>query len=260
MFLCIANTPIDKNIKAVTSYDLLKTVALLLMVIDHIGAYVFPDEPVLRLIGRMSAPLWLFLIGYARRRDGIFLLFAAGVLVQISDGLFRGEWFSLDILFLFALARYFLDPLMAFMLRNWIGFLVTCLLLLIFLIPSSLLIMYGTAGLGFVIWGYLLRHRRENAFIMRDVLLSYAVFVGVLYYFHCALVFPELQVYTPVLVLEIVAILGISFLFRPCDYRGLDGGLWWLVRKPLQFFGRYSLEFYVVHLWILRATAKYFLS
>ena len=54
---------------SITSYDILKTFAVLTMIIDHIGLYFFPDEMWWRVIGRLSFPVWLFLIGYAQSRD-----------------------------------------------------------------------------------------------------------------------------------------------------------------------------------------------
>lgn len=45
-------------------YDILKSVAILLMVVDHLGYFFFPDMIILREIWRWSFPLFLMLIGY----------------------------------------------------------------------------------------------------------------------------------------------------------------------------------------------------
>lgn len=45
--------------------DLLKLAAVTAMVIDHIGLYFLPEQPVLRAIGRPAAVIFGFLIGYA---------------------------------------------------------------------------------------------------------------------------------------------------------------------------------------------------
>lgn len=47
-------------------YDLLKAIAILLMIVDHIGFFFFPEFTLLRVIGRISMPLFLFLVGYNR--------------------------------------------------------------------------------------------------------------------------------------------------------------------------------------------------
>lgn len=41
----------------------IKIFAYLLMFIDHVGAYLLPEVPIMRLIGRLSFPLFAWLIG-----------------------------------------------------------------------------------------------------------------------------------------------------------------------------------------------------
>lgn len=45
-------------------YDYLKVLAILSMVLDHIGYYLFPEILELRLIGRLAFPIFLFLVGF----------------------------------------------------------------------------------------------------------------------------------------------------------------------------------------------------
>ena len=52
-----------------SSYDFIKFVAVVLMVIDHIGYYFFPYDLMWRSFGRMCVPIWLFLAGYAKPSD-----------------------------------------------------------------------------------------------------------------------------------------------------------------------------------------------
>jgi hypothetical protein len=62
---------------ALNSCDLLKIFALVLMIVDHIGLYFYPDLAYLRAIGRSSAPIWLFFVGYfAQHRDSSKIYFA----------------------------------------------------------------------------------------------------------------------------------------------------------------------------------------
>lgn len=44
--------------------DVLKLIGIVSMVIDHLGAYFFRDIPEFRLLGRIAAPIFFFLIGY----------------------------------------------------------------------------------------------------------------------------------------------------------------------------------------------------
>lgn len=57
-------------------YDYLKVLAVLTMIVDHVGYYLFPTVLELRLIGRLAFPIFLFLVGFSwsyRRRRDIFL-------------------------------------------------------------------------------------------------------------------------------------------------------------------------------------------
>ena len=49
----------------------IKWLAVLLMVVDHIGYFLFPQQIIFRIIGRLSFPLFAFLIanGYKFTRD-----------------------------------------------------------------------------------------------------------------------------------------------------------------------------------------------
>lgn len=45
-------------------YDYLKVLALLTMIIDHVGYFLYEDVIRLRIIGRIAFPLFLLLVGY----------------------------------------------------------------------------------------------------------------------------------------------------------------------------------------------------
>lgn len=64
------------------SYDLLMTVAITAMLIDHIG-YFFIDNDILRIIGRLAAPLFLFLAGYGNNHIKPAYLFWGIVLTYL---------------------------------------------------------------------------------------------------------------------------------------------------------------------------------
>lgn len=87
------------------TYDLLKSVAVLTMVIDHLGLYLFPEMLWLRVIGRSAFPLFLFLVGYSGHTHiDKRLLWSAGV-VSGLDVLVTGSLFPLNILWAIALTR-----------------------------------------------------------------------------------------------------------------------------------------------------------
>lgn len=90
------------------TYDLLKCVAVLTMIIDHIGLYLMPEAMWWRVVGRVAFPLFLFLVGYSgiTRTDTRVLIGA--VLVSIGEYLVNGTVFPLNILWAIALTRFWL--------------------------------------------------------------------------------------------------------------------------------------------------------
>ena len=80
--------------------SMLKVIAILLMLIDHTGAVIFPEAIILRLIGRLSFPIFAYLIvvGYTKTKSFSkyltrLVIFAA--LSQIPFSLAFGEKFTL---------------------------------------------------------------------------------------------------------------------------------------------------------------------
>lgn len=93
----------------------LKLIALITMTIDHIGAYLLPQYPILRIIGRLSMPIYAFLIAegcqHTRNKLRYFSLMAGLALVCqlvyffVMDSLYQCilVTFSLSILLVYAL-------------------------------------------------------------------------------------------------------------------------------------------------------------
>jgi len=86
--------------------DFLKFIAMFTMLIDHIGYLFFPSALWLRMIGRLSFPIFAFLIarGYrftSDKRKYAFRLLAFGVLSQIPYAYFvPGKWNIMFTLFI----------------------------------------------------------------------------------------------------------------------------------------------------------------
>ncbi len=91
------------------SWDAIKILALLLMFVDHTGAFFYTDVKYqwLRAIGRGSAPIFMFLAGYASSYRFKWDLFFLGVLMCISDFLLAGYLRTQNILFTILLTRMF---------------------------------------------------------------------------------------------------------------------------------------------------------
>ena len=100
----------------------LKLIAALSMTIDHAGLLLFPQYPVLRILGRLAFPIFAFMIAegckYTHSRRRYFgNIFALAVLCQIVYYLADGSLylsilftFSLSILTIFALQDFRREP------------------------------------------------------------------------------------------------------------------------------------------------------
>lgn len=99
----------------VLSGNVLKLIACVAMVIDHVGVMFFPYEDSLRIIGRLAFPIFAFMIAegarYTRNRLRYFLtIFIEGVLMQLVYTLFLNDTqlsifitFSISIPLIYAL-------------------------------------------------------------------------------------------------------------------------------------------------------------
>ena len=52
----------QNRVKLNTDTGLLKLIAIAAMLVDHLGARVFPQYPIMRVIGRVSFPIFAYCI------------------------------------------------------------------------------------------------------------------------------------------------------------------------------------------------------
>ena len=107
----------------------LKIIAAITMFIDHFGLMMYPDNMVLRAIGRLAMPLFAFMIAesarYTRNKIKHFaLMFGLGAICQIVYRIAMGEEsLSLfNILIAFSLSTLILYALEAFKTSLFRGF------------------------------------------------------------------------------------------------------------------------------------------
>jgi hypothetical protein len=233
-----------------TSYDLLKAAAVIIMIADHVGYYFYPEELWWRAVGRIGFPIWFFLVGYARGRDfspklwiGALLLVGANIIAGLSI-------FPLNALFTIILIRLVIDPLMKGASRNAEVFLVVSTILLFLILPSYMATEYGTQGIITAMFGYILRNRptipgfkSDTALASGFCLFTILNFIGIQ-----QLIFGFDMAQMLFLFTGTFVVCTILYFFEPVDFPKLTSLTPELIRAGIQFMGRRTLEIYVAHL------------
>lgn len=86
------------------NHDFIKVIAILSMVTDHVGYFLFPDYPLLRIIGRIAAPLFFFLIGQTGSHRITLTLVLYACFLSYSNYLLLNKLY-ISILAVFVLIR-----------------------------------------------------------------------------------------------------------------------------------------------------------
>lgn len=241
-----------------TSYDFLKTLALVLMILDHIGYFFFPDQMWIRAVGRFSAPVWLFLIGYARSRDiGLRMWAGMGILI-VSNYVFGMAMLPVNILGTIIVCRLTLDPLMNFIAHRRDSLYPLSLVIFFLTIITFPLFEYGACAMLIVMAGYMVRNG-EGVGYTRHEILQFAGVAGLLYAFVQAFVFFA-GFAMPLKMGVMLGTMGLLLFlttFRPYDYPALTQRMPWPISGLLRLCGRRTLEIYVLHLLAFKAAALY---
>lgn len=244
--------------KEITSYDILKTLAVLLMIVDHVGYYFFPAEEWFRVIGRLCVPMWFFLIGYARSRDLSPRLWVGGLVLVAANMVVGMPIFMLNILITILLVRLVIDPVMRFALKSGERLVAISALLLVLSVPTWLFTEYGSIGVILAMFGYMVRHKNDHEAINKKRIDAFLVFAGLSYVAVNLVFFIE---FGPV---HIAALLVGTFVvmfwlsgFRSKPYPDLTAGLPKPAAGLLHIGGRRTLEIYIIHLLLFKFAALY---
>lgn len=237
----------------ITSYDLWKTLAVVTMIIDHIGWTFFPDDLWWRAVGRYSFPIWFFLIGYAHTRDlPSKLWIGAGILVAAN--IILGLWLlPVNILVTIVFVRLILDPVMKLALKNRFYFWGVPILMTVAAVPTGVLFEYGTSAVVTAMFGYMVRRRED---IANDRLVfNFMLFALLAHVLLQQLSFGFSQEQFMAMIPGVgLVYLGLYY-FKPITFEGLTRKMPGPGKALIQLCGRKTLEIYVVHLLIFRVAA-----
>lgn len=239
--------PID-----VTYLDIIKTIAVIIMVIDHVGLYFFDGNDWFRAIGRIGMPVWFFMVGYALSRDLPNRLLIGALILAVADLLLYQKVFALSALITIITLRLIINPVMDYITRSRYLFWISAILLVLFAIPTAMVMEYGSMALLFAIAGYLVRHKGkvlELTFINDRHFYGYMVFI---FFAFCVIqnanfAFSDMQfivmaLFTAIMMIVLVTMTPMTFpQFREPA-----------AKKFLQYCGRHTLDIYVAHLLVFK--------
>jgi hypothetical protein len=221
----------------ISTRDLLKAIAAITMILDHIGWLFMDNDPYLRSVGRFAAPVYFFLIGNAKSYKFSFPLLVYGAIVSVFVSL-HTEWYQIDILISFLVIRYFLRYAPD---GTWKA--VPLFLILFFCMATHVqffkFIAYGTLGLLWAMTGYLNKTNNKNIYWFLPLVIMAS------YYYLISGFNPPAELVFDLSYLTILTLFGvIALTFTISPLRHIP-----IVFSPqILFLSRFSLEIYAIHL------------
>jgi len=241
--------------KELTSYDLLKSLAVITMGIDHVGLYLFSEQHEFRIIGRMSMPIWLFLVGYANTRDFSPAFLIGGVVLVMMNIISGQGLFVLNILFTIILVRFLIDRIMYCFFKNTESMFFITGAIILLIIVTDIFFDYGTHAFLFAMFGYLVRHK-DRLVLSNNFIL---IFMGLITIIHCLyqqFAF-DFSAYESLWASSGVLLVCLMMRrFKSLVYKG-SNKVPGFVSGAMKVMGRYSLEFYVIHILLLQSIGFY---
>ena len=142
-------------VRAVDFTDWLKTVAICLVVVDHIGYFFIEAYDWWSVVGRWAAPPFFFLLGFAHTRTIPLTWVWLGGILTVLDSWNNGwTWVAPNILLSFALIRLARPRVRALVQRHgWTAFTALVCALLLALPFAAHLVDYGSAGWLWALFG-----------------------------------------------------------------------------------------------------------
>ena len=140
---------------AVDNTDWLKTAAIILVVVDHIGYFFIEDADWWSVFGRLAAPSFFFLLGYAQTRTVPLHWIWLGVILTMLDSWNTGwTWVAPNILLSFALIRIARPSVQILMQHHgWAAFAILVSALFAVLPIAANIVDYGAEGWLWALFG-----------------------------------------------------------------------------------------------------------
>jgi TraX protein len=234
--------------RVITTHDVLKCLAVLLMTIDHIGFFFFPEAIWWRVFGRVCVPIWFFFVGFSTpaspRKDMLWLC-----LLLIAVDLFTvNVVFPINILATIYVARYIVNY-MATRDRDAFMLLIFTAAIAVMIPITDRLFEYGALVFFFSLAGHYYKHHRSEWIAPATLFLGFAIFSA-----HQAYSFgmTTLQAAVMTIMLAAICILLSKFCTRTVPMSGTN-----VAGTMMRYVGRNTHYYYVAHYMLFVALDTY---
>ena len=139
----------------VDNTDWLKTVAIILVAVDHFGHFFMEDDHWWSVFGRLAAPTFFFLMGYAQTRTvPLYWIWLGTILTVLESWNAEWSWVTPNILLSFVLIRIAGPYVQVLLLRyDWVAFVFLVSALLVVLPVAAKVVDYGSEGWLWALFG-----------------------------------------------------------------------------------------------------------
>ena len=252
---------------AVDNTDWLKTAAIISVSLGHIGYFFMEDDLWWSVFGRLAAPAFFFLTGYAKARTVPIRWICDGVILTLLESSNNGwTWVAPNILLSLALiriARPYVEALIQR--RGWVAYALFVSALLATLPIAAQLVDYGAEGWLWALFGLYQRRyvdgrsaaeagsRAQDSSSPAQALTENAGLMRLLACFVAAAVyvwqeqkefsFPQTHFAVVILGVGVMSVSLCLFQRRPSRIQPPE-----IVAGALRFIGRHTLEIYAIQL------------
>ncbi len=238
----------EKMNRKYNSYDVVKDIAFITMIIDHIGYYLMPKLLVLRLVGRISAVLYAIIFGVSEHKN-MNKLFTFAILTTLFQMFTFGMIFPLNIFFNFFLSALMIDYIeMVYEKFPYVFFCLFLTLLLPLGILTDQVTEYGVFLVFFMFCGRVFIKDKKSK---KDLLATIIIFI--LYFAYSTNNFKFSIIQSVILFIFLIFIYINMFDFKVKEIENVKCETFLLV------ISRYSMELFLVQTVIFSYLLKLFL-
>lgn len=237
-----------------TTYDLVKSLAVLLMLLDHVGYFFYPENDWFRVAGRGALPIWAFLLGYANTREVGRTLIGWATALLVVNLLTGGPLLPLNVLFTFMFIRLIIDRTARFVFGGWEVMIYSTIAMCVFFVPAMIVTEYGTSALMLALCGLMMRHSAELP-VTVNAQRGFFIFCVLFHALAQNILFGFGILESKASAFLIGAVMVMMYFFKPLELTKATEKLPRPVTGMLQFAGRYTLQIYAIHMIIFMLIA-----